>query len=110
MFYRCIWSYWPDLNRRPADYERSSDLPLAGKQSFPDLSAGAFERFARPFMVFAPLSPQQFFLFWVSVWVKAKTALRLPSCMGQNGSAFRLTHFIAFRSTIAPQETKITCV
>jgi hypothetical protein len=34
MFYRCIWSYWPDLNRRPADYERSSDLPLAGKNNF----------------------------------------------------------------------------
>ena len=68
------WSYWPDLNRRPADYERSSGLPLAGKQRFLDLSAGAFERFDRPIMVFAPLSPQQFFLFWVSVWVKGKIA------------------------------------
>ena len=73
MFYRCIWSYWPDLNRRPADYERSSGLPFAAKRRFPDLSAGAFERFGRPIMVFAPLSPQQLFLFWVSVWVKTKT-------------------------------------
>ena len=67
------WSYWPDLNRRPADYERSSGLPLAGKQRFPPLSAGVFEEFGKPVMVFAPLSPQQFFLFWVSVWVKTKT-------------------------------------
>lgn len=60
-----------------SDYERSSDLPLAAKRRFPDLSAGAFERFGRPIMVFAPLSPQQFFLFWVSVWVKKK----LPSTL-----------------------------
>ena len=104
------WSHWPDLNQRPADYERSSGLPLAGKQRFPDLSAGVFEEFGKPVMVFAPLSPQQFFLFWVGVWVKAKTALRLPSCMGQNGSAFWPTHLFPFRSRIAPQKTKIACV
>ena len=96
------WSYWPDLNRRPADYERSSGLPLAAKQRFQDLSAGAFERFGRPIMVLAPLSPQQFFLFWVSVWVKGKSGLRPPPRMGQNGSALRPTHLLTIRSKIAP--------
>ena len=38
----CQWSYWPDLNRRPADYERSYlDFSLAApgfSELFPRLS------------------------------------------------------------------------
>lgn len=66
-----LWSYWPDSNRRPADYERSSELPMAAKGRFPPLSAWCFGRFCGLDLVSAPLIPLARFRVWVSVWVKS---------------------------------------
>ena len=64
-----LWSYWPDLNRRPADYERSSELLFLATQGSPALSAGCFARFGGVNLVSAPLIPSARFRVWVTVWV-----------------------------------------